>query len=1365
MSKYTEIKLATFTASLHTHVRSIKDAFIEPDRLVKRIQELGGKGCAITDHGVLSSIEDYRQAFKDADLKLIPGVEMYVDGGILGRQHLILLAADDEGYHGICKLVTDSFRTMQGEFPVITKDRLFELVSAYRGHIIATSACMQGVISTIFLHNAKIQNRQDGLRRKQGKYLSPDDEGVMAAKKAMEEAREQYDAAVILRDDTKRSAEQKFGKRERELSQMEKAGNPAAIEARQKLEADKADALEASKKLEGTKKAAADAKRRLSVAAGKVKENEASVAKYNEYEAEIRSLEDMKKSDAELFETAKQTASEYCNAFGDGNFYIEVQYHGIPEEAICFPKAAKAARELGLPIVATNDVHILTKSKEDRLRRQTLRSLRFGNWEEEHTGDEELYLKDNRELGSALLKILPRDVVIEALHNIDVIFDRCNVEFKTGKHYPKYADNANKILEEEIQKGIKRRFPEGMDAAHKARLEHELPIIEGMGYADYHLIVKDFLEYGRLLGYVPEDKIGEAPLTIKDLQEWIKENGWKNPGMRIGPGRGSAVGSLVCYLLGITNLDPLKYGLLFERFLNPERVSMPDIDSDISARTRQKVIDYCAEKYGKMAICGIMTTNAQAPKGALRIVAKYYGLKKDGAPLTSLGDTIARDVPKEVNTSFATKVNDAGQIDSESCVSLYSFLLSKYKDNTDAVEIIKWAKIMEGSFTAYGAHAAGIIISDNDDVSDYLPLMWNKKLGMFTTQCDMVQVEDNGLLKFDFLGLKTLDIITEAMRMIEKNHGIIIDPLKINLEDARVYKEILAAGKTNSVFQFESAGMKNMLKRFKPDCFEDLIILVSMFRPGPLQYLDGVIDVKNGRKEITFLCPELKPILGKTYGAIVYQEQVMEICQKLAGFTLGHADQVRRYMSKKKAEKLAHEREGFVEGCAKNGIAAEVANTLFDQMMDFASYAFNKSHAAAYSYNAYITAWLKLYYPAEFFAAALNWADSKKLPGLMNEARNCGVQVVAPDVNRSSKFFTVEDGKILFGLSSVAGVKDHADDIIVERKNGAFSSLRDFLVRVNPNRTVEENLIAAGAFDAFGTNREAMKEEAAEIKPYISKIEAKKALVESGTLLLPVIETLKTEEEVAAYQMDRGVTPAIQECMSAEKLGRKLESARKALSELTKEADHIRVHAGVEDKAARLEAERLLLGSYVTGHPMDVYPSTMDEGAVAAEDLTEGDAVIYGVVTSLQIKGRKSDGARMAFFNLEDKTGSVPVCMFSKAYSVSGSLVEEGRVLKLSGTARLDEAENDDDEPVLKFYAKGAELVAQKQLSVVMEVSSIAIFHTTVEDTFREVYEAKGKEQGHPLVIYDRLLNEFRRMNYKVNDRAVSEGCVKEFVF
>ena len=916
--------------------------------------------------------------------------------------------------------------------------------------------------------------------------------------------------------------------------------------------------------------------------------------------------------------------------------------------------------------------------------------------------------------------------------------------------------NVEEIFDKSIEEGIKRRFPEGMDKAHKERLAQEVPVIKEMGYVDYHLIVKDFLEYGRLLGYVPKERMDEAPITISELKGFIRENGWKNPGMRIGPGRGSAVGSLVCYLLGITNLDPLKYDLLFERFLNPERVSMPDIDSDISAISRQKVIDFIKNKYGEGAVCGIMTTNAQAPKGAVRTAAKFYGLKQYNEAMTSLGDMIAKDVPK--GASFSSKVDAAGKSDKEGLQTLKEYLTNKYSSNKDALEIIRWACLIEGMFTSYSSHAAGIVISDNSDVSAYIPLRWSSSSGIFTSQCDMTQVEDNGLLKFDCLGLKTLDIITESMFMNEKNHGIVVDLLNIDLEDAAVYKNIFAAGKTNSVFQFESPGMKNLLKRFNPTCFNDLIILVSMFRPGPMQYLDGVIDVKNGMKPIEYMCPQLEPILGKTYGAIVYQEQVMQICQDLAGFTLGHADVVRRYMSKKKADKLAHERDAFVSGCNSRGIDKNVANALFDQMMDFAAYAFNKSHAAAYAYNAYITAWLKMYCPTEFFAAALNWTTPKKLAGLIYEAKACGVKVLAPDINTSGREYGAFNGCVQFGLSSVKGIKSVADDIVLERKkNGPYETLKDFIVRVRPNSKELENLVDSGAMDAFSKNRVSMKEYYQQIKEPLKKYDDKVSFIKSAEYVLSVMDNLHTDEDVIAAQIAAGMKAEIKTVTTPDKLISRIDNAKAALSKIDKEIELIRLHNTNEDKTVRLNKEKELLGMYVTEHPMDFYPKAEEIGATMIDCLEEGNAVVCGVVTNLVLKQRKSDGASMAFFTLEDLSGSLDVAVFAKQFAAFGSLLKDGAVLKFKGRCEIEEqeksSEDEDVEITMKFYAQHAERVAMKKKQIVIPVSSYAVFHAEFEGAFRQQFEDSN---GYELILFDEALDEMREMNYRVKESALT---------
>ena len=1366
-----------FTASLHTHVRSLYDADISAQALCKRIIELGGEGCAITDHGTVTAIEEYRTVFKDNGLKLIPGCELYIEGGTLGRRHLIVLAKNDNGWKGIGKIVTSANQTLDNDTPVISINELYRIMKGYKGDVIALSACMQGVICSVFLSNSTLIGKIDKLKAKQEKYLSPSAKEVSDAEGILLAAEKAEEDATILRDKTKRLKETNLNSRKKEVEKLLNAYLPEGRvaettlqnEIKAKEQAEK-EYPEVAKKLKAAKKAVTTAKKAL-------KEVKDSVDHYLKLESEIEDLRKELKPENELFEAAKINATSCLKIFGEGNFYIELQNHGIPEESVCFRNAAKVAKELDIPVVATNDVHILKKSEDELLKRQTLRSLRFKQWEPLNVGDEELYLKDDKELYEALVKILPKEVADEAIANIKTVFDKCNVTFEYGEHYPKFTadNNADDLLDKAVEEGIAWRFPDGMDEEHIARLKQELPVIKSMGYSDYHLIVKDFLEYGRHLSAVPDDRLKDAPLSIEGLDAFISENGWKSIGLTIGPGRGSAVGSLVCYLLGITNLDPLKYNLLFERFLNPERVSMPDIDSDLSNTIRGKVIEYVEEKYGAGAVCGIITMTKQAPKGAINSAAKYYGLREYNESMIALGRTIAKDVPAEVDTSFASIVTTEGAIDEkgeEGSMPLKDYLLDKYKDNRDAVEIIKWALVIEGSVTSYSAHAAGIVISDNKDISDYIPLRMNKELGIMTTQCAKEQVEDCGLLKFDFLGLITLDIITETMRSIADRTGKIIDPLKIDLSDKKVYEDIFQTGKTGAVFQFSSPGMKGMLKKFKPDCFEDLIILNSMYRPGPIQYIDNVCDVKTGAKEVSYLCPELEPILEKTYGAIVYQEQVMEIFQKLAGYTLGGADEVRRYMSKKKADKLAQEKEAFINGdpkrgisgCVKNGISEEIAKELFEEMSEFAKYAFNKSHAAAYSFNAYITAWLKEYYPAEFFSAALNWAkDTDEMAVLMKEAANCGIKILAPDVNRSFKNFTVEENAVRFGLSRIAGIKKQADTIVAVRQSGEFKNLKDFIQKVRPNKTVLTNLIKSGACDSFSDNRNSMLLDAAEIDEILPKKEKKEVLIKASEFLLPRIERLNSDEEVQAAQVEAGFKASITKKCTVDALLKKIENAKSAIVSFDEQIKAVSHPFEKEDKAERLNEEKALLGTYVTAHPIDLYPSAEELKCKNLGDISDDTKSVYGIVTELSIKKRKSDGAPMAFFTLEDRTGSVDVCCFTKAYANFGDKLKEGSALILTGHADYDK-ENEDDVK-LKFYMDGMKIVEAKKTVFILGVSSKEGF-TENSGAFRQNFE---DENGHELYLFiktptpDRIgRTAFHKMPYKVSRKVLSIPNIKE---
>lgn len=1363
---------------LHFHPKSQFDSSQDVGEVIARLKELGMPGVALTDHGVMTAIPTWRKSLEAEGLKCIPGCELYVDkklGEQHLRQHLIALACDDIGYHGLGKIDTVCWENVDSRgFPVIEESYLFDMMKKYQKHIIWSSACIQGVLATILLKNSKIDKRIAALDEKLEKYSGLYN-SLVSYNSEKETAEKELEKLIKQKEAIELVAKQKFGTREKKVKKLEKENAENAEQARIALEIDKKKAEDAKPELDALKEQIKEAKSVLSQKTRLVTQTVNKLTapdgsnRYESIKNEIETLEAGREDESSLFVEAEKKAEEYAKAAGKGFFYIELQYHGIPDEKKVYPVLYRLAKDINLPVVITNDVHITNNTKRDRLRRCLLRSKRFGEkFEEENAGDSELYLKDDNERIEMLSQILPDEAVKEGMKNIEEIFDRCNVTYSHENHYPVYdkTQNADALLIREIQEGAKKRFPEGLTEAQKKQFNHEYKVMSSMNYSDYHLVVKGYSTYAYLLGYLKPEEIQDAPLTIEELREYIKEKGYKNPGYMVGAGRGSAVGSEVCYSIGITHLDPMKYGLYFERFLNPERVSMPDIDMDFGNTIREKVIQYVINRYGKDCVAAIMTMNALAPKGAINDAAKFYGLRKDGIARTALGRQLSKDVPADVGTAFKTMVDEFGKVtDDENGIPLIDYLKKKYSDNEEAVDVLDWASTIEGAFTTYGAHAAGIVITDGTPISDLVPLMVDKKKGMMKTQMEKNEVEENGLLKFDFLGLITCDIITETLKEIEKNYGKIIDPLKIDVEDKKVYANIYSKARTDAVFQFESRGMKQMLKRFKPSSFEDLIILVSMFRPGPLQYLDDVIAVKNGEKEMTFLCPQLEPILGSTYGAIVYQEQVMQIFQQLAGYTLGGADNVRRYMSKKKADKLAHERQAFIygdeerkiDGCVKRGISEEIANTLFDQMMNFARYAFNKAHAAAYAYNSYITAWLKEYYPVEFFMGALNWApDSEHIAGLMNECRQCGVKVLAPDVNVSQKRFSTSDGKILFGLSGVKGVKDHADDIIRERKNSLFVSLTDFMMRVNPPKQVYLNLIGAGALDSFGKSRAEMKHKASSLAEILKKYRDKMSFIESAEMVLPVVERFTSNDELVNYQKEKGVKPVIKKTVKAEALEKRIDNAKEALNAINKGIEAINaanLHIN-EDVLARMQEEKILLGVYVTASPMDYYPSPEDVGTVNIADLVSGEGTAYGIITNLNIRKRRSDGADMAFFDLEDSTGKISVKCFAGTYYQYGKYVKDGGVVTVRGkidTSDDMETEGTDnesqDDETASIVASSINVIHSTPTRYIMVVPNIDTFNRW-EDGFRKRYE---EADGHPFCLFDAAARQYIGRNYRVS--------------
>jgi DNA polymerase-3 subunit alpha len=881
---------------------------------------------------------------------------------------------------------------------------------------------------------------------------------------------------------------------------------------------------------------------------------------------------------------AYQVAAEYKEIFGKDNFYLEIQDHGLDEERKTLPKLIEMGKELDIGLVATNDTHYVSKKNarvhDILLCIQTGKTVADENRLKFPT--DEFYLKSYDEM-----KLLFSEIP-EALTNTVRIADRCNVEFTFGKfHLPEYplpdGYDAMAYLEKLCYQGLKDRYKDFNEKILK-RLEHELNIIKQMNFPGYFLIVWDVVNFA------------------------------KSNGILVGPGRGSAAGSLVAYALGITNIDPLQYDLLFERFLNPERVTMPDIDIDFCFERRGEIIEYLSKKYGQEHVAQITTFGTMAAKAAVRDVGRVLQI-----PLPEV-DKVAKLIPNELGITL----NKALEIAPE--------LKQLYDTESWVKELIELAKEVEGLPRHASTHAAGVVLS-KDELINYLPVQKSSD-GIITTQFPMGVVEEIGLLKLDVLGLRTLTVIGQVVDFVQENRGIKIDIEKIPLDDQKTY-EMLGKGDSKGVFQLESDGMRSILKNLKPQKFNDLIALVALYRPGPLGsgMVEDFIKRKHGEISVEYLHSKLEPILKDTYGVILYQEQVMRIASDLAGFTLGQADLLRRAMGKKKPEIIAKQKQVFIEGCIKNHIDAEVAEKIFDLMAYFAGYGFNKSHSAAYALVAYQTAYLKANYPQEFMAALLSsvMGNIEKNTNYIDECKRLGIEILPPDVNESNLDFVVKGQKIRFGLAAIKNVGENTIKAIIKARDekGRYTSLVDFCSRVDVsflNKRALESLIKCGAFNSFKIPRSqllAIVDEAVEIGQKRQKDE------KSGQLSLFGGELSSSLFEIKIPPLDEFAQSDI------------------------------------------LAMEKETLGLYLSGHPINDYIANLrSQVSHNVEEINlkmDGSTVILGGVISKTRRTVTKRGEAMAYATLDDSTGAIDLIIFPSAFKESMDLIKEDKVVKIEG--------------------------------------------------------------------------------------------------
>ncbi len=901
-----------------------------------------------------------------------------------------------------------------------------------------------------------------------------------------------------------------------------------------------------------------------------------------------------------LYEEAKKAAYEYEEIFGKGNFFLELQDHGMSLQKTANQGLLRLAQETGIELVATNDVHY-TYAEDEKphdilLCIQTGKKLADENRMRYEGG--QYYVKSEEEMK----ELFP--YALQAIENTQKIADRCHVEIEFGvTKLPKYDVPEGYTSWEYLRKlcleGFARRYPEKPKEL-KERLEYELGIIRSMGYVDYFLIVWDFIKYAR-----DNDII-------------------------VGPGRGSAAGSIVSYCLGITSIDPIRYNLLFERFLNPERVTMPDIDVDFCFERRQEVIDYVGRKYGADRVVQIVTFGTMAARGVIRDVGRVMDLPY------AFVDGIAKMIPTELNMTLNLALTKNPE------------LRKVYETDEQVRELIDMSKRLEGLPRHTSMHAAGVVISQKA-IDEYVPLSLGADNSV-TTQFTMTTLEELGLLKMDFLGLRTLTVIQNAVKLAEKSTGKEIDIDKIDYNDKAVL-DSLGTGKTDGVFQLESSGMKNFMKELKPQNLEDIIAGISLYRPGPMDFIPQYIRGKNHPDEITYDCPQLKPILEATYGCIVYQEQVMQIVRDLGGYTLGRSDLLRRAMSKKKADVMEKERQNFVygnpeegvPGCIANGIDEQTANKIYDEMIDFAKYAFNKSHAAAYAVVSYQTAYLKYYYPVEFMAALMTSVidNPNKVAEYIYSCKEMGIKLLPPDINKGYGDFSVDGSNIRYGLAAIKSIgRSVIEDILAERSmRGEFKNLRDFVERTSGkeiNKRTIENFIKSGAFDCFAGTR---KQHMMVYIQILDQVNQEKKYSMAGQLSL--FDIVDEEQK--------------------------------------KEFDIRFPDVGEYEKETMLAFEKEVLGIYVSGHPLEEYEEKWKRGISATTydfqyDQETGHTkvrdgakeTVGGMITSRTIKYTKTNKV-MAFITLEDLLGTVEVVIFPKDYEKNQQYLEVDRKVFVRG--------------------------------------------------------------------------------------------------
>lgn len=1262
-------------------------------------------------------IEKYGDIFVEVvnnTVQFVPGIEMYATDGPndnKARHHIILYGTDWEGMKVLFKLCNLAEKNQYKNAPQVTFETLERFIGpGTKGHgkVIVTSACAGGHLCRILLRPQKIKDKISSLNQQLSNYNGVDEKTLKLVEEQVFDRKEKLNelkkTRTLLKSLAKKDFDIKINKKnvkkenlQEKLINVDKKRITDDKKALQKQQI-KEQIAKVEKEIEDliSEKKYADAKLnelpqiensineyKSAIDAAKIslKSLEKEIRPVIKIKEKIDTLNEQLNELTDVYELAKATALHYENICGKGNYFIELQNHGIKDELYCEPLLKKISKETGIPMTVANDVHYATPEK--RHLRDLMFSMRFKNpisIIENQEGSGELYFKSNEQM-SELFSDVP-----EAIENTSLIASRCNVFFKKEKHLPHFETGnemtPGEYLENFARNNIKNKYPDfdlksnEWKEDFEKRLSYELKTINDMGYNSYIDIVQDFIFFAR-----------------------------KNKGSTtVGPGRGSAAGSLVCYLLDITTVDPLKYGLLFERFLNPERVSMPDIDTDFANGIRQDVIDYVTKRYAykgeydveelRTTVCGIHTEGTLAGRAAIRAVGRVTEVPLD------ICDRVAKMIPAKVDMTINQALKENGD------------LLDFYKNDETVKKLIDDAMLVEGIPDHHGVHAAGIIISDKP-ITEYAPMFWNEVKNMWVIQYEKGPCEDVlMLLKMDFLGLKNLDIITETVNLINDDNKELPDFQIINeANDENIFKNVYAQSKTNGVFQFESSGMKQILLNFSPKRFEDVFLLNAAYRPGPMQYIPDITKVKQGKEKPEYIIPEMASIMDSTYGKPIYQEQIMMIFNKIAGFSLGTADIIRRAMSKKKVKEMLIYKDDFIDALIKKGADKAKVEDFWEELVQFSKYAFNKSHSVLYSIVSYQTAFLKYYYPTEYMTALLQYSDTNKFALYIKEAKSMGITVCKPDINISKYSFSpLKNGNIIFGLSNIKNVASGATDIIEERnRHGLFKDLRDLIIRCcvyGIGKKNIQNLINAGALDNFIQNRRKYAETLDlyydSCKSCLKNIKAR------------LSSQNDTEEDFLLKLNLEWIFPDLPDIKNY-------------------------------SKQETLEKEKLLMGHYISGHPLDDYVDIINANSktdiASLEDNQK--TVICGRIQNIEYFNRKSDNKPFCKFTFEDLSDSIDITCFTKNFEKFKNLIKEGEIVAITGTCQIEYSEDMSVIISKDFYIDNISTVVAKKNMLI--ICNMLIYEDILKPALEE--QPDGNIQ---VSIYDEFCNEVRQTKYHI---------------